>query len=82
MKQTLIAIDQFINTCIWIKRDGFGWADETLSARAHRLASDGNKMAIIVERVINTLFLWQTEHCFQSYMSERDRLQLPPEYRK
>ena len=37
MMQTLIALDQTVNTLIWARGEGFGMADETLSARMWRL---------------------------------------------
>ena len=69
MKQILIAIDQLINALFG------GWADETLSSRAYREFP-------LVAQVIDNLFFWQPEHCRDSYMSERERLQLPPELRQ
>ena len=32
--------------------------------------------------VVDKLFFWQRQHCFQSYISEFERKQLPEEYRK
>ncbi len=71
--QVLIALDQLINTLIW------GMADETLSARAHRHALKGDRKW--PEKVINTLFFWQPDHCRQAYESELERTQVPKEYR-
>ena len=75
MKQILIALDQLINTVTWIKGDGFGYADETLSARAWRLRGQSNAY-----KRIDFLFFWQAEHCLRSYESEMNRMQLPKEY--
>lgn len=77
LKQVAIALDQLVNTLTWIKGDGFGYADETLSARAWRLRSQSNTW-----RRIDKLFFWQTEHCKSSFESEMNRNQLPEEYRK
>lgn len=66
--QVLIALDQLLNALLG------GWADETLSARAHR-KSDWRRQAI------NALFFWQYDHCAASYWAERNRRQLPPDYR-
>ena len=68
LKQIAIAIDQLVNTLLG------GYADETLSARAHRTQSP-------LERYIDAMFFWQVAHCFESYISEKRRQQLPPEYR-
>ena len=68
LKQIAIALDQLANALLG------GMADETLSARAHRTGSSW-------EPVIDALFFWQDDHCFESYLSEKERKQLPPEYR-
>jgi hypothetical protein len=76
LTQFLIAIDQLINTLVWIKCDGgFGYADETLSARAWRLRDCSN-----VYKIIDSLFFWESAHCLISYNSEQKRKQLPKEY--
>lgn len=68
MKQVLIALDQLVNTLFG------GWADETLSSRAYRKHKRLMKW-------IDCLFFWQKHHCFSAYMSEKRRLQAPPETR-
>lgn len=72
VKQLLIGIDQLANTLTG------GWADETLSSRAYRLAVDGTTWPM---RVIDTLFFWDKNHCESAFDSERLRLQAPPELR-
>lgn len=79
MSQPLIAIDQFINCLVKIDGDGWGMADETLSARAWRLRHLKGGMRTV--RIINRLFFWQVNHCQSSYKSEVLRKQLPKEYR-
>ena len=69
MIQVLLALDQLANTLIG------GWADESLSARAHRCQWP-------VRRAINVLFFWQTDHCLEAYESEKLQRQLPAEYRE
>lgn len=69
LAQALIALDQLANAI------GGGWADETLSSRAYRESPR-------VEKFINTLFFWDKDHCYESYVSEQLRTQLPPELRK
>ena len=71
--QVLVALDQFVNTLIG------GWADETLSSRAHRRSLRGKSG---VAWVIDHIFFWQDEHCKIAYESELSRSQLPPEFRK
>jgi hypothetical protein len=75
MKQTLIAIDQLINTLAG------GYCDETISARCYR---NRNKTAMwrFFYRLINLLFFWQSDHCMDSYHAEINRQQLPSIYRQ
>lgn len=73
MKQFLIALDQLANTLAG------GYADETLSARAHRVAEEGGPAC--PQRVINALFFWERQHCLKAYRSEVERRQLPSRYR-
>lgn len=69
LSQVAIAFDQLLNTI------GNGWADETLSSRAYRESPR-------IEKFINALFFWDKDHCYESYVSEQLRSQLPPELRK
>lgn len=71
--QILVAVDQLANTLLG------GWADETLSAKAHRCRSRAGWD--IARRVINGIFFWQTNHCLASFNAELERRQLPVEYR-
>lgn len=77
IKQVLIAFDQLMNTFFWIRNDGFGFADETLSARAWRLREQSRAY-----KIIDAIFFWDKDHCYESYKSEKERNQLPDEYRK
>lgn len=78
MKQSLIALDQFVNTLVWAKGEGFGMADETLSARAWRLRDKPNwgKFRAFVDK----LFFFDDNHCQESFESEQARKQLPKGY--
>lgn len=76
MKQFLIAFDQVVNTLVYIKGDGWGFADETLSARAWRL----REQSPYPYRIINALFFWQENHCKEAYESEMNNKHLPKEY--
>lgn len=85
-----IALDQLINVfpC-------FGYADETLSARAYRGHKNGKVLARFFMPIIDVLFAWQapddevnaragraiTRHCERAYWKETLRRSLPPEYR-
>ena len=72
-KKILIAADQFMNAMF------DGWPDETLSSRAFRWEQNGVRKWPRI--MIDCLFFWESEHCFQSYLSEREGRQLPPELR-
>lgn len=67
--QLAIAVDQAFNVVF-----GSGYADETLSAFAHRKRGWRR-------RVINGIFFWQKDHCQVAYLSEWNRRHLPKEYR-
>lgn len=71
--QLLIAIDQFCNVLVG------GWADETLSSHAYRMQLQNKPWGFLCG-FINGL-MWDSEHCKDSYESERLRLQCPPELR-
>jgi hypothetical protein len=72
-KKILIALDQFVNALCG------GWPDETMSSRAFRWEKDGVRKW--PRRLIDSLFFWESEHCYQSYLSERVGRQFPPELR-
>lgn len=66
--QVLIAFDQLVNTLLG------GWADETLSSRAHRTSPK-------IAKAIDILFWFDKNHCEGSYLMEQRRSQMPPELR-
>lgn len=68
-----IAIDQAFNALF------AGSCDETLSSRAWRLQEErGRKWPRIL---IDLLFFFDKNHCYESYLSEIERKQLPPQMR-
>lgn len=86
-----IAVDQLLNVfpC-------FGYADETLSARAYRASKNNRYPGKLLMPLIDLLFAWQepddevnekagaiiTRHCQRAYWKEILRRSLPPEYRE
>ena len=74
MRQVLIAIDQLINALVG------GKADETLSARAHRMRMKKQPVWGWTADFIDLLFFWQDGHCEQSYKAEIERKHLPSHY--
>ena len=73
--QNLIGIDQQFNALAG------GYADETLSSRAHRMREKGQKYWRWTAAVIDAMFFWQDGHCKRAWESEIRRLQLPPHMR-
>lgn len=69
--QVLVALDQLVNTLLW------GYADETLSARAYRHA-EIKKDRRWPMWIIDHLFFWQDQHCKAAYEAELERAHLPP----
>lgn len=70
ISQTLVALDQLANALLL-----GGWADETISSRAYR---EYPRLA----KFIDFIFWFDKDHCYESYVSEQLRMQLPPELRK
>ncbi len=75
VKQTLIAIDQFVNT--FFK----GYADETISARAWRNRNKTKAWGFARILIDCLFFVFTRNHCKIAYESEVERKQLPKEYR-
>lgn len=75
LKNLLIGLDQTLNTTIKLS-DGWGEADEMLSARAWRLRYRHPNLRLWIDR----LFFWDADHCQECYEIERTRKQLPAEY--
>ena len=74
--QMLIAYDQLVNT--YFK----GWADESISSRAYRRSVNCiEPKSKFLEKLINSIFFWEPDHCKNAYESEQLRSQLPPELR-
>ena len=73
LHQVSLGIDQLFNAL------AAGYADETLSARAWRMQYK-KKHWLLMRCVIDAIFFWQDAHCFNSYLSEKNRKHLPSEY--
>lgn len=78
--QLLIAFDQFVNalTGLICFKEKI-WADESLSSRAYRMDRDGVRSW--PRKLIDAIFFWESDHCRDSYYSEVERRQCPPELR-
>lgn len=73
--QLVISIDQLFNVLLG------GYADETLSSRAWRAYYDKKPFGLVFKPVIDTIFFFDKDHCFKSFLSERLDRQQPPENR-
>lgn len=67
-KNILLGIDQLVNTVI------SGEPDETLSSRAWRHYVDGSRKWPKI--LIDLIFFWDKDHCYNSYLSEINRTQI------
>lgn len=72
--QVLIAIDQFINAIFG------GYADETLSSRAHR-QQNKKWYWFVLRRFIDLIFFFEKDHCRNAWESENERAHLPHSFR-
>ena len=75
LMQNLIALDQQLNAILG------GMADETLSARAHRMREKKQEYWGWTANFIDFIFFWEKDHCFMAYQYEIRRRQLPEAYR-
>lgn len=75
--QILVAVDQLANAILG------GMADETLSARAHRMRAKGQPAWSWTAAAIDALFFWQRNprHCERAHLAEIKRHQLPKDYK-
>lgn len=74
--QIAIALDQLANALV-----PGGYADETLSSRAHRMRAKGQRFWGWTANAIDMLFFWQPGHCEKSWRQEVERRQLHPSFR-
>lgn len=71
----LIALDQLIYVLVTL---GVGMPDETMSSAAWRTEQRGKILGRIFRPVIDLLFSpIQANHCYQSFLSELQRSQVP-----
>jgi len=82
-----LAIDQMLNVFFYSSHDkkhhgyGFGYADETISARSWRLREKSKFWNVMCVSLDFILFYDNGEHCYRSYMNEFKKHQLPPHYK-
>lgn len=78
IKHLFIALDQLT----WVVATlGNGYPDETISAASYRMESEGKFAGIILRPIIDFIFRpFEKDHCFNSYLSEVNKKQLPRRY--
>jgi hypothetical protein len=75
IKNVLIGLDQFLNSCLG------GKPDETISAKLYRKSiTTGKWYWKYSEKFVNAIF-FDKDHCYQSFLSEVERKQFPNHYK-
>ena len=74
-KNVLIGLDQTVN-CLIRLSDGWGFPDESLSARAWRLRVQHPSLCRWIDRIM----FFDKDHCETSYLREMQRKHLPDVY--
>jgi len=69
-----IAIDQMFNAILG------GSPDETLSSRAYRTEQQNKVFGKFFRPLIDSIFFFDPMHCYESYISESTRRQLPDNF--
>ena len=78
IRRVLIALDQLFNSLCG------GWPDETISSVCYRKSQEKGHYGFKFLKIVLDLVLTpiDQDHCFQSYLAELRREQLPMEYRQ
>lgn len=76
IKNILIALDQLLNALLG------GYPDETLSSRAWRLYARNNISGKILKPCIDMIFFLEKDHCYNAFLSEINRRQLPSQFQE
>ncbi len=81
MKRRLLNIFLAFDQLAWVLLTlGHASPDETLSAGAWRMESQGKLAGLILRPVIDKILFFDRDHCAKAWRAERDRLQLPEGY--
>jgi len=77
-RNILIGIDQFFYVVITLDQ---GMPDETMSSAAWRTERDGKILGRVFRPIIDAIFrlFGEDDHCYLSYLSEKDRNHVPDE---
>ena len=74
----LIAVDQLVWVLLTL---GNGHPDETISAALWRLELEGKLVGRCFRPVVDLLFWFDHEHCYNAWRAEIMRVQVPTSYR-
>ena len=82
MKRRLLNIAIAFDQLAWVLLTlGNGLPDETISAAAWRMESQGKRAGIWLRPLIDALFFFDQNHCLSAWQSERNKQQLPAIYK-
>lgn len=82
MKRRLLNIAIAFDQLAWVLLTlGNGLPDETISAAAWRMESQGKLAGRLFRPVVDALFFFDQNHCLSARQSERNKQQLPGVYR-
>lgn len=74
----LIALDQLAWVILTL---GHGQPDETISAALYRMELQGKRAGRWLRPVVDALFFFDPDHCFNAWRAEITKQQLPRAYR-
>lgn len=77
LRNILIGLDQLVWVLLTL---GAGSPDETVSAAAWRSEKQGKLFGQLARPLLDALFFFDKQHCYNSYLSEIQRKHLPKEY--
>lgn len=63
-KSVLVSIDQLINAVLG------GYPDETFSSRVYRKSVARQKFWEVLHWIIDKMFFWEENHCYNAYKNE------------
>jgi len=82
VKRRLLNIAIAFDQLAWVLLTlGNGLPDETISAAAWRMESQGKLAGRLFRPVVDALFFFDQNHCLSAWQSERNKQQLPGVYR-
>lgn len=81
MKHTIWQIVYLIDLAVNVLF--LGWAGEYISSRCYRQKDKkvlGMPLFLWGKYIINGIFFWQKDHCFESFLGQKAQAHMPSEY--